>query len=223
MTIVSIDFSILYPGICICKDFKEFEWFAVVNSNQSKPKLKLLDDLCSTYPKINILYTKSKREKKSQYHLTERIKLTNYLENISLIINYLKTKINDIKDLIIVLEGQSFGSSGNALVDTSQATGILRRELLVELLEGDIDRLFIFSPGELKNAINCKGNAGKGDIFAQFKDDPILESAKHSDLFKAANNEDWLVDNKGNIASPIIDMVDSYLGVVKIYQILHPK
>jgi hypothetical protein len=23
MTIVSIDFSILYPGICICKDFKE--------------------------------------------------------------------------------------------------------------------------------------------------------------------------------------------------------
>lgn len=223
MTIISIDFSILYPGICICKNFKEYKWTAVVNSKISKAHRKNLDDLDSKNPNLSFLYTISKREKKSQYHLTERIKLTNYLESISLILNYLKNEIKDKSDLLIVIEGISFGSSGNALIDISQSTGILKKDLLVELLDGDIDRLFIFSPGELKNSIGCKGNAKKGEIFAKFKTDPILESVKKSDLWKVVNKEDWLVDKKGNIISPIIDMVDSYLGVTKIYQILHEK
>ena len=36
MTIVSIDFSILYPGICIVKDFKDFKWSAIVNTKITK-------------------------------------------------------------------------------------------------------------------------------------------------------------------------------------------
>ena len=63
MTIISIDFSILYPGVCICKDFKDYKWIAVVNTNNRKKDKKNLEDLVLEYPSIRIEYTESRRVK----------------------------------------------------------------------------------------------------------------------------------------------------------------
>ena len=185
MTIISIDFSILYPGVCICKDFKDYQWISVVNSNTTKKHRANLEDLVLKYPTINIAYTESKRRKDEQYHITERIKLHNYLEATDLLISELKKLVDTSDDLIIAIEGMSFGSKGNALADIAQATGIIKSKLVESLLNGDNDRMFVFSPGELKNAIGCKGNAPKGDIFNAFRDFPILDAVKESDLHKA--------------------------------------
>lgn len=219
MTIISLDFSILYPGVCVCKDFTEWNWLSIVNTNTTKKDRKRLDDLILEYPTINIDFTDSRREKNSQYHITERNKLINYLEATNLLINNLKTIISDQEDFIVSIEGISFGSKGNALVDISQATGIIKNKLVDSILDGDTDRFFVFSPSELKNAIGCKGNAGKMDVFQKFIDDPIIESVKQSDLYKAIQKEDW-ISNGTTVKSPIMDMVDAYLGVVKIHQIL---
>ena len=94
--------------------------------------------------------------------------------------------------------------------------GILKHQLVTQILNNSTDRFFIFSPSELKNAINCKGNANKHDILAKFKSDPIIESVKKSDLFTLLHKEDWVIEGD-KILSPIIDMTDAYLGVVKIY------
>ena len=221
MTIISIDFSILYPGICICKDFKEFQWLAIVNSTTTKKHRSNLEDLVLKYPTVHLKYTESKRYKDPQYHVTERVKLHNYLESTNLIISELLRIVDKSDDLLISIEGISFGSKGNALVDIAQATGIIKNKLVDSLLDGDTDRFFVFSPGELKNAIGCKGNAPKGDIFEAFKNNPLLDAVKESDLHKAVLKEDWMVTNKGDIVSPIMDMVDAYLGVTKVYQILN--
>ena len=216
MTIVSIDFSILYPGICISKDFKEFKWIPIVNTRITKKERENLDCLVELYPNLSISYTSSKRKTEAEYHLTERTKLINYQELIDLIIKEILEKTDD-DNIICAIEGISYGSKGNSLVDISQSTGILKIKLIEEVLNNQHERLFVFSPSELKNAIGAKGNAGKLDIFEKFKVDPILESVKDSDLFKAVNSQKWII--KGDkITSPIIDMIDSYLGVVKIYQ-----
>jgi Holliday junction resolvasome RuvABC endonuclease subunit len=219
MTIISIDFSILYPGICICKDFKEFQWISVINTKITKKDLKNFEDLQLKYPKLKILFTETKREKSEQYHVTERTKLTNYLELTDVLVQAIKSEVPTSDDLIVSIEGISFGSSGNSLVDISQATGILKNKLVTDLLDGKTDRFFVFSPSELKNAIGCKGNANKLDIYSKFKSDPIIESVKDSQLHKAINSEDWILNGE-KIISPIIDMIDSYLGVVKIHQLL---
>jgi hypothetical protein len=86
------------------------------------------------------------------------------------------------------------------------------------VLKNNADRLFIFSPSELKNAIGCKGNANKMDIFNQFKSDPQIEAIRSSDLYKAVHTEKWIVQGD-KILSPVIDMVDSVLGIIKIYQL----
>jgi Holliday junction resolvasome RuvABC endonuclease subunit len=218
MTIVSIDFSILYPGICICKDFNEFKWLSVVNTKVKKADQVNFDYLLKNYPNIKIEKTTTIRKTHPEYHITERVKLINYKELVSKIIDEILKEVGD-DEVIISIEGMSFGSKGNSLVDIAQSTGILRHELLTKVLKNNADRLFIFSPSELKNAIGCKGNAGKIDVFNQFKADPIIEAAKSSDLAKAINSEKWIV-NGDKIVSPIIDMVDAYLGIVKIYQLL---
>jgi len=219
VTIVSIDFSILYPGVCICRDFKEFKWVAVVNQKVRKIDEDHFDYINQNYPNIKILRTQTKRKKSDKYHVTERIKLINYLEIINLLISAIKEEIADEKDLIFCLEGISFGSSGNSLVDISQATGILKHQIITQLLDNNVERFFIFSPSELKNAIACKGNANKTDILAKFKSDPIIETVKNSDLFKLLHTESWVISGD-KILSPIIDMTDSYLGIVKIYDLL---
>lgn len=222
MTIISIDFSILAPGVCICKDFKTFKWLAVVNSNLRKKDRENLEDLQIKYPSIKIKETSSKRYKDKLYHVTERIKLNNYLEATTLLVNLIKENINLDDDIIVAIEGISFGSSGNSLVDISQSTGIFKEKLVKEILNGDTDRLFVFSPGELKNAIECKGNAKKMEIFDAFIKNPILEETKMSDLYLAAKSEDWILE-KDKVLSPVMDMIDSYLGVLKIHNILNKK
>jgi Holliday junction resolvasome RuvABC endonuclease subunit len=219
VTIVSIDFSILYPGVCICRDFKEFKWIAVANTDIRKKDQERLDWVNKTYPNIKILFTSTRRKKDPQYHITERIKLINYLELIDALISEIKKEVQNDQDLIFCLEGISFGSSGNSLVDISQSTGILKHQIITQILNNQHDRFFIFSPSELKNAIKCKGNANKHEILAKFKSDPIIETVKKSDLFKLLEKEDWVIE-KDKILSPIIDMTDSYLGVVKIYELL---
>jgi Holliday junction resolvasome RuvABC endonuclease subunit len=218
MTIVSIDFSILYPGICICKDFKEFKWFSVVNTKLRKVDKENLEHLVIKYPNIQLDQTSTVRKTHPEYHITERTKLVNYQDLINRIITNILKEVGD-DQVIVAIEGISFGSKGNSLVDISQSTGILKSALLTQVLHGDADRLFVFSPSELKNAIECKGNANKMDIFNKFKEDPIIESVKESDLYKAVSQEKWIVQGD-KIVSPIIDMVDSFLGVVKIYQLL---
>lgn len=217
MTIVSIDFSILYPGICICKDFKEFKWLSVVNTKLRKADQENLDHLLKNYPNIRIEKTNTVRKTHPEYHITERVKLINYQELISKIITEVLHEVGD-DEVIVAIEGISFGSKGNSLVDISQSTGILKHELLTRVLKNNADRLFIFSPSELKNAIGCKGNANKMDIFNQFKSEPQIEAIKSSDLYRAVNTEKWIVQGD-KILSPIIDMVDSVLGIVKIYQL----
>jgi len=219
MTIVSLDFSILYPGVCICRDFKEFTWLAVINTDITKRDEKRFDDLITKYPSINILKTTTRRSKEDLYHLTERKKLINYLEATNLLIDKLEDMVKEDHDLIVCIEGISFGSKGNALVDISQATGIIKNKLVDRILGGDANKLFVFSPGELKNAIGCKGNAGKFDVYNKFIEDPILDQVKGSDLYQALLKEDWIVSGQ-NIKSPIVDLIDSYLGITKIYQIL---
>ena len=217
MTIVSIDFSILYPGICICKDFKEFKWLSVVNTKVKKADQENLDYLTKTYSNIRIEKTTTVRKTHPEYHITERTKLINYQDLISKIITEVVKEVGD-DEVIVAIEGISFGSKGNSLVDISQSTGILKHELLTQVLKGRADRLFIFSPSELKNAIGCKGNANKMDVFNQFKADPQIEEVKSSDLYRAVQSEKWIVQGE-KILSPIIDMVDSFLGIVKIYQL----
>ena len=151
---------------------------------------------------VDIILENKKDSTKKEYHINEREKILSFMRLNELIMESIKDDIND--ETYIGMEGISFGSTGNSLIDISMATGIIRKSL-VEKISNDVDRFFIFSPSSIKKFAG-KGNFKKIEMF-----DAILkESEIDSEFIKTIrSNREVCVTPKGVVKKPIEDMVDS--------------
>ena len=151
---------------------------------------------------VDIILENKKDSTKKEYHINEREKILSFMRLNELIMESIKDDIND--ETYIGMEGISFGSTGNSLIDISMATGIVRKSL-VEKISNDVDRFFIFSPSSIKKFAG-KGNFKKIEMF-----DAILkESEIDSEFIKTiGSNREACVTPKGVVKKPIEDMVDS--------------
>jgi hypothetical protein len=221
LVVIGIDFSIQYPAACICKDFKEFHWIACVNANTTKAHRKFIEDVQLTYPSLTVQFLEPReRQLKGEetYSGTERLKLANYSYLVDQFVAGIQSLVSNTDQVIVSIEGIAYGAQGNALIDISQATGMLRKAMLDKVLHGQKERLFIFSPGELKNAIGAKGNAGKFDVYTTFMQDPKI--AVNSSLHQCINMNTENIIKGQEVKSPFMDMIDSYLAVLKIHESL---
>lgn len=219
MLVIGLDFSLNYPAFCICKDWNKFMWLAAVNTNIPKSYEKQLADFQQEFTGIEILQFEARPKKTDVYSTNERNKLQSYSIMIDALIDRLEPLSVD-ENIVISIEGVAYGAQGNALIDICIATGMVRKALLDRVLRGDASRMFIFSPGELKNAIGAKGNANKFDILNAFKLDPKINTVKQSSLYQLINKYEDLIVKGTDIKSPFPDMVDSYLAVLKIHESL---
>jgi len=220
---IGIDFSINHPAVCITKDFKSWKWIGGINTNISKKFEEFLSNISKKNKNLSFFYINSKKKKEKLYYINERNKLNNYVELINRLITEIKKETKSAP-VIITIEGISFGSTGNILVDLSQATGMLRKALVENILKNKTDSFFVFSPGELKNAIEAKGNASKVEVYKQFLLNPIIDGVTDSDLYKVLKEDlkdGQQIFNGKVIKSPFMDMIDSYLAVLKIHEIIN--
>jgi len=222
LIVVGIDFSIQYPAACICRNFNDFTWVACVNANITKAHRKFIEDVCAEHTSIKVKFLPPReRQPKGEetYSGTERLKLANYSKLVDEFVSAILAEISSAELIDIVsIEGIAYGAQGNALIDISQATGMIRKAMLDKALMSRSDRLFVFSPGELKNAIGAKGNAGKFDVFKTFVDDPKI--AAESSLHRIINMDTDQIVKGQEVKSPFMDMIDSYLAVLKIHESL---
>jgi Holliday junction resolvasome RuvABC endonuclease subunit len=218
LIVIGIDFSIQFPAVCISRDFNSFKWIACVNTSIPKIYRKFLDDIELEYRDIRLIHLEPRDKSKDSYSIIERSKLVNYSRLVDQLVLAIQDEIKDEDRLIVAIEGISYGAQGNALLDICQSTGMLRKSMLDRVLNGHDEKLFVFSPGELKNAIGAKGNAGKFDVFQTFLMDPML--AANSDLYRLVRSyTDLLLHNK-DVKSPFMDMIDSYLAILKVHESL---
>ena len=125
---------------------------------------------------------------------------------VNLIIDKLKTIIDD--DVIIGLEGFSYGSISSSTLDLAMYNSFLRMKL-IEHFGSDV--LNIISPTEGKKMLFGKGNAKKEDMIQAFidnrlEDDVLMENT----LWKYCKEKS--LDFKQ--PKPIDDLVDAY-GILK--------
>lgn len=222
MIIIGIDFSIQFPAVCISRDFNSFKWIACVNTSIPKIYRSFLDELSFEYPNFRLIHLEPRDKTKDSYSIIERTKLVNYSHLVDQLVLAIKNEIKEEEKLIVAIEGISYGAQGNALLDICQSTGMLRKSILDRVLNGHAEKLFVFSPGELKNVIGAKGNAGKYDVYRTFLADPIL--AWDSDLYRVVNKHADQIIKGQDVKSPFMDMIDSYLAVLKVHESLkEPK
>lgn len=226
MYFVGVDYSINYASYCVSKNFDEFHFGTVINdkslSNSFKNELVYLSD---SFDGINFQFSsragsKSTKDESLEYHEEERLKMANFIEISSKLVNRINIITGFDQNVIFGMEGFSYGSEGNAAFDIPCATGIFRRDVAFDILHSNVNKFFVFSPSELKKAIGCKGNDNKIEIVNKFIQDPIIPKAKECGMHSFLSSKDGLqlvFKKNGEVRSPFNDMVDAYLPVVKFF------
>lgn len=224
MFVVGLDLSINYPAICVSENFETFDFVGIINDPKiSNVRLNYVNAETPKYDGVYVIDISDDRVTDPTYHVNERRKLVNFHRITSAIVSEIYKRTAGA-NVVIAMEGVSYGSKGSALLDICMLTGMVRRAMMVELLGGNADRLFVFSPSELKNAMGLKGNALKTEVLAEFIDNPGIEAARGcgmhalmTDAIYGSPRSTYVYnDNKDEICSPFNDMLDAYLSVLKL-------
>ena len=204
---IGIDFSLTSPAICVYKN-NEYIFISFFNDGgkdwkKSKSKsYKYHKDLCDIIEVIP--YTREIDS--TNYRSEQKTKMSDALMIVNLIIEKLKTIIDG--DVIIGLEGFSYGSISSSTLDLAMYNSFLRMKLIESF---GSDCLNIVSPTEGKKMLFGKGNAKKEDMIQAFIDNRLDDNILiDSELWKYCNKNG--VDFKQ--PKPIDDLVDAY-GILK--------
>lgn len=200
---VGIDFSLTSPAICVYKN-GEYNFISFFNDGgkdwkKSKSKsYKYHNDLCGIIDVIP--YTR--RIDDDCYRNEQKTKMADALHIVSLIIEKLKSIIDD--EVVIGLEGFSYGSISSSTLDLAMYNSFLRMKLIENF---GSDCLNIISPTEGKKILFGKGNAKKDDMIQAFIDNRLCDEILVDNTFWQYCKENG-VDFKQ--PKPIDDLVDAY-------------
>ena len=204
---IGIDFSLTSPAVCVYKNgiYSFISFFNDGGKDWKKSKSKNYryhNDLCDI---IDIIpYTRKIDD--SDYRNEQKTKMSDALMIVNIIIEKLKSIIDD--DVIIGLEGFSYGSISSSTLDLAMYNSFLRMKL-IENFGSDV--LNIISPTEGKKMLFGKGNAKKDDMIQAFIDNKLNDDV-------LLGNEFWKYCKENGVdfkqPKPIDDLVDAY-GILK--------
>jgi hypothetical protein len=200
---IGIDFSLTSPAICIYKN-DEYYFISFFNDGgkdwrKSKSKTyRYHNELCDIIEVIP--YTRYIDD--SNYRNEQKTKMSDALMIVNLIIDKLKVVIDD--EVIIGLEGFSYGSISSSTLDLAMYNSFLRMKL-IENFGSDV--LNIVSPTEGKKMLFGKGNAKKEDMIQAFIDNKLGDELLNKNIFWRYCKDNG-VDFKQ--PKPIDDLVDAY-------------
>lgn len=205
-TIVGIDLSLNSTGVCILRNEKInlISLFRTDNNLDKifdrKDHISLLND-CK---ELKMIINNKETDKSKEYHIREREKISIFSLLAEEIKESILESIKDDEDVYIAMEGISFGSNGNSLIDISMLTGILRNNLL-KIPGISLEKFFVFSPTSIKKFAG-KGNYKKIDMYNALCETNDIQS-DFINLIR--NNKDLIITKSGTVKKPIEDIIDS--------------
>ena len=206
MNLVGIDFSINSPSFCCLKD-NNYVWGSLTRSDRTEDSLKknskkpffVLGDM----ENLRFIFL-NKKELPSEYSERERIKIEYFLEIVD---NLWEAIVNEMGDepFRVAMEGLSFSSNGNSLVDIAMATALLRERIINKI---GVENFHVFSPTSIKK-FAVKGNAKKDELYYALID-LKEEGTNMNELTQvlAENQGEWITPKKV-VNKPVDDIVDA--------------
>jgi len=207
MIYVGIDFSLNSPAFCVF-DGKKFSWGSLTRSERTLESLKKGKEkpysVLSEENWIDLVVL-SKKELPSEYSERERIKIDYFQELVEFFWQKVESKIPKDTEVVIAMEGLSFASNGNALIDISMATALIRKKIVDKFGSA---QFFVFSPTSIKKFAK-KGNAKKDELYHAIleKDLPGTNFNRLTNIL-AANKENWITKS-GTVNKPLDDIIDA--------------
>lgn len=206
MNLVGIDFSINSPSFCCFIDGK-YIWGSLTRSERSSASLlknsKKPFYILDLEPDFDLIFLE-KQDLPDEYSARERVKITYFME----IVDSFWSRIESImgnRDFHVAMEGLSFSSNGNSLIDISMATALLRHKIIDRV---GVENFHVFSPTSIKK-FALKGNAKKDELYrslVNFKEDGT--NLKNLTNILGLNEIEWITPS-GVVNKPVDDIVDS--------------
>ena len=203
--IVGIDFSLNSPGFSILTEDR-CEWISLHRTTNIIDKMfkkdgspfKILND--NDNVSINII---PKKEFTGEYHEKERQKILNAIYFSEVALNLLEPHIDE--NTIVGMEGLSFGSSGNSLIDISMTTALVRAGVVKKI---NPDNFYVLSPTTLKK-FAVKGNAKKDELYNKLIEDRISDDRLKPLLNVLKEYKDSWIKGSGKVENPCSDIIDA--------------
>jgi len=217
MNLVGIDFSINCPAFCCYKEGK-FIWGSLTRSERLKSSL--IKNTKKPYSVLDsdenfILRFIEKSGLPEEYSERERTKILYFLEIVDDLWNSI-IEIMEDSDFEVAMEGLSFSSNGNSLIDISMATSLLRERIINKI---GVDKFHVFSPTSIKK-FALKGNAKKNELYESLIGYDLDETnLKIFSRMLEENKEEWITPS-GVVNKPIDDIVDATWIVLYLLKIL---
>ena len=209
MILVGIDFSISSPAFCVYKD-GQYTWGSVTRSDRTRESL--IKNTKKPYSTLDghdgfILDYIMKEDLPSDYSQRERAKIGYFLNVVLTLWNRVKEIAEEYgdKDIKVAIEGLSFSSNGNALIDISMATALLRERICDYV---GVDNFYVFSPTSIKK-FALKGNSKKDELYEHLSNRE--NDGTNLDIFCRIlrdNKSEWITGSK-QVNKPIDDLVDA--------------
>lgn len=207
MNFVGIDFSINSPAFCCYKDGK-YHWGSLTRSDRSSSSLlknqKKPFFVLDSEDDFSLIFL-DKSDLPEDYTKRERIKIVYFMD----IVDSLWTEVVNImgnSEFYVAMEGLSFSSNGNALIDISMATSLLRKRIIDHI---GVDHFYVFSPTSIKKFAK-KGNAKKDELYESlinFKEEAETNLINFANILET-NKGEWITPSKV-VNKPIDDLVDA--------------
>jgi hypothetical protein len=217
MNLVGIDFSLNSPAFCCYRNGK-YIWGSLTRSDRSRDSL--VKNTKKPYSVLDsdenfILRFLEKSELPNEYSAKERSKIVYFLEIVDDLWNSILGIMGD-EDFDVAMEGLSFSSNGNSLIDISMATSLLRERIIRHV---GIERFHVFSPTSIKK-FAIKGNAKKDELYESLVN--FNQDGTNLNIFSRIlenNKKEWITP-AGAVNKPIDDIVDSTWIVLYLMEIL---
>jgi hypothetical protein len=207
MIYVGIDFSLNSPAFCVLKE-NLFYWGSLTRSDRSADSLRKSKDkpfsLLENDPYINLFFL-LKKNLPEEYSAKERIKIDYFQELVDYFWEKIESVIGSTDKVSIAIEGLSFASNGNSLIDISMATALIRKKIVDKI---ESDNFFVFSPTSIKKFAK-KGNAKKDELYHSILEKTV-DGTNFSHLTKIleSNKNSWIT-KAGAVNKPIDDIIDA--------------
>lgn len=208
MLYVGIDFSISSPAYAIMEGEDIIKWGSLTRSDRTEESHKKNSakpySILGDRPDLYNLMFMDRAIMPEIYSERERVKIVYFLDIVNKFWDSILEEVGN-QEFKVAIEGLSFASNGNALIDISMATALLRERIIDRI---GIDNFFVFSPTSIKK-FAIKGNAKKDQLYeAMYKSGLGGKTFGEFSKLLEDNKEEWITP-KGNVNKPIDDLVDA--------------
>jgi hypothetical protein len=205
MNFVGIDFSLNSPAFCVIKEDSCF-WGSLTRTERTLESLRKNADkpyhILKDSPNFS-LFTIGKDALPEDYAEKERAKIDYFLGAVDAFWSEIEKNVEG--DFKVAMEGLSFMSAGNSLIDISMATALIRKKIIDRI---GSQNFYVFSPTAIKKFAG-KGNFKKDEMYESLVKfpDPEMKLSPFTAVLDI-NRDKWITKAK-QIAKPIDDMVDA--------------